>query len=153
MGCTSSNSNHQKYNSKCAPFRSWNQKDCLAITDSLFIYVLTASLQVKHDFTFDPEFFEAVEFATVGGEEVHNYATIIGQHPASFGVALDTRADIVLGAHLSLHGARQGIEHAIARARTDNKIIRDRGNFADIQQQNILALLLLENVDDRMGNF
>jgi len=59
----------------------------------------------------------------------------------------------MLRTQLSLNSTRQGIQHAVAGTGTNYKIIRDSGNFADIQQQNILTLLFLKYINDDMGNF
>jgi hypothetical protein len=107
---------------------------------------------MKHYFTLDPKFFQAVKFASIWGKNMDDHTTVISQHPAGLRITLNPSANLMLGAHFALDSAGQGIDHTIAGARTNNKIIRDCGHFADIQQQNILALLLFKNIDNGVSN-
>jgi hypothetical protein len=122
------------------------------VQDSLPIFITSKSLQVKDHFTFDPKFFQAVKFAAIRGKNMHDHTPIISQHPARLGIAFNASAYFMFGAHFALDSASQGIDHTVTGTRTNNKIIRDRGHFADIQQQNILALFLLKNIDNGMSN-
>jgi len=65
---------------------------------------------------------------------MYDHAAIVRQHPTGFWITLNSGADIMLRTQLSLNSTRQGIQHAVAGTGTNYKIIRDGGNFADIQQ-------------------
>ncbi len=45
------------------------------------------------------------------------------------------------------------IEHAVAGAGADHKVVRKGGHLFDIEQEDVLAFFVFEQIDDRMGKF
>ncbi len=91
--------------------------------------------------------------ALVGREEMHHHIAEVHDDPAIAGLALFASFFAMLCADRFLNGISQGIQHAITGAGAENKIIGKRCNFLDIEQENVLALLFFESVDDSMCEF
>jgi hypothetical protein len=98
--------------------------------------------QLPHPLGVAPELFECVALAHFGVEDVHDHITQIQYHPPA-----GRRADVVLGTDAllpqpTLRLLGNGFELGFRMARTDDEVIGNCRDFADIQNDDVLGLLV-----------
>jgi hypothetical protein len=108
-------------------------------------------LDTEQDLAVLPEFFEVIEVALLGGEQVENNISVIHDHPTIPWITLLTAALTVFGPHTVHCPIRQRVKHAVARAGADHKIVGEGRYILDIEQENILTFFVFEQVYDRMS--
>lgn len=87
-----------------------------------------------------------------GREEVHNHRPEVEQHPSRVRLALP-RAEIDAPRfHLAFERVDQRIELADVVSRGDNKVVRERGDLADVELDDILGLAIREDIDEVLGD-
>ncbi len=84
---------------------------------------------------------------------MHDHVAVINHHPALARFALLAAALVVLGAHALQRAVCQGIQHAVAGAGADHKVIGEGRYILDVQQENVLTFLVFERIDNGMGQF
>jgi len=84
---------------------------------------------------------------------MNDYITVIEDQPAFLGLALHTAffLMILLCGFEDCLGER--VEHPVAGAVADDEIIGKRCDVLDVEKQDVLALFVLQGVDDLMGKF
>jgi hypothetical protein len=92
---------------------------------SIWVRYVAAStlLQSQQDLSILPQFLQIVKITLVGGEKMHDGIAKIHDHPAIAGESLFLSLFIILGSHVVNNGIAKRIDHAVAGAGTDNKII------------------------------
>ena len=82
-----------------------------------------------------------------------DHITIIEHKPAFLRLSFDTAFFLVilLGRFQYAFGKR--VEHTVAGAVADNKIIGKRCNVFDVEKQDVFTLFVLQGFDDLMGKF
>jgi hypothetical protein len=114
---------------------------------------LPCSLEFQHDPALVPELLQAIMVALVGAEKMHDYISVVDDHPSFPGFSLFATVLTMFLVNRLHRRLCKCIQHAVTRARAQDEIIGERGNFLDIQEQDILALPGFERLDDRMSKF
>jgi hypothetical protein len=84
---------------------------------------------------------------------MHNHVAVVNNDPAFARFPLFP-AILAMPLVDSFHGGfREGIEHAVAGAGTQNEVIGKGCDVFYIEQENVLAFFFFERVDDRMSQF
>lgn len=81
------------------------------------------------------------------------YIAKIGDHPAITGKALFFAFFLVFDSNVIQHGIGKGVDHAVAGAGTNDKIISKRNHFLDIDQDNIFPFFIFQGVNDFTSKF
>ena len=84
---------------------------------------------------------------------MHDHIPVIKDKPAFPGLSLDASLLFVflLGRFENTLGER--VQHAVAGAITNDKVIGERCNILDIEKQDVFALFVLQGFDDFMCQF
>jgi hypothetical protein len=82
----------------------------------------------------------------------HNIAKV-GDHPAIARQALLFALLFVFDPDIVEYGIGERIDHAVAGAGTDDKIISKGNNLLDIDQDDILALSIFQGIDNFASKF
>jgi hypothetical protein len=109
-------------------------------------------LQADQDLAGFPQLFEAVIIALLGREQVYDDVVEIDDQPALARLAFHPTVDFVLFLHLFDNCIGKSIEHPVAGAVANDKIIRKNGYVLNIQQEDILPFFLLERIDNSPGD-
>jgi hypothetical protein len=118
------------------------------------LYVLfTALLQSQQDLSITPQFFQLVKVALVGGEKMHDSVAIVHDHPAVAGDALLLSLLIMPGFHIVNNGIGQRIDHAVAGAGADDKVVGKRDNAFQVNQDNVFTLFVFKGIYDFTSKF
>ena len=96
-----------------------------------------------------PQLFQLVILARIGGEEVDDHVAIIQDRPAA---ALDAKTlgvqgtDVLLDFELFQEQVLDGLGLALVVDGGNDEIVGDAGEFVDVEQDNVGALPVLDNV-------
>jgi hypothetical protein len=84
---------------------------------------------------------------------MYDQIAVIGEKPPIFRNPLNPRLDLKTRPHSLNDRIQERVQHPLARAGADHKIIGDNSNFLDIQQDDIFPLLFFKYIDDRPRDF
>jgi hypothetical protein len=84
---------------------------------------------------------------------MYDRIAIIHDHPAVAGKALLLSLFVIFGSDVIYNGIRQCIEHAVAGAGANNKIVGKRDNALQVDQDNIFPLFVFKGVYNFAGKF
>lgn len=79
---------------------------------------------------------------------MHDHVTVVHHHPAVAGETLFPSFFVMAGAHIFQDGVGERVQHTVAGAAADHKIVGKGGHIFDINQDNVLPLFVFEGVDD-----
>lgn len=91
--------------------------------------------------------------ALIGREEMDDHIAIIHDHPAIARFALFASLFMMLRSHGFHGGIRQRVQHTVAGAGAQDKIISKRGYVFYIEQENVFAFFIFQRADNRMCKF
>ena len=84
---------------------------------------------------------------------MHNDIAIIHDHPAITGKTLLLSLFMMFGLDIFNSSIGKRIDHAVAGARTDNKIVCERNDFLQVQQNYIFALFVFKGIYNFTSKF
>jgi hypothetical protein len=84
---------------------------------------------------------------------MHDYITKIHDHPAVTGEALLLSLFLMSGADVFNGGVGKGVNHAVAGAGADNKIVSKRNDVFQVYQDNVFSLFIFQGVYDFTSKF
>ncbi len=79
---------------------------------------------------------------------MNNHIAIIDDHPAVAGEALLFSLFLMFGTNVFDGGLGERIQHTVAGAGADDKIVSKRDNVFQVYQDNIFALFIFQGVYD-----
>ena len=77
-----------------------------------------------------------------------NHVTIIHNDPAGIGCPFDATFFVVLLARFVIDTVRKRVQHAVAGAGADHKVIGKGGDLLDVDQNNIFTLFIFQGFND-----
>lgn len=95
-----------------------------------------------------PELFQTVVVALVGAEEMNDRVSQVENHPTAGRLPLGLAVNLVFLFHIDHDCFGQAVEHTIAGAVANDKVIGERGHLMDIHEKDIFALFFFKGVDD-----
>jgi hypothetical protein len=87
------------------------------------------------------------------GKNMHNDVITVNNHPTGGGFALRAGFEIIFCAHFVANGIGQGIEHSVAAACANDKIVGKGYNALQVDQDDLFGFFFFKGVDNGMGNF
>jgi hypothetical protein len=84
---------------------------------------------------------------------VQDHIAKVGDHPAITGQTLFFALLLMFNTDVINHGVGQRIDHAVAGASADDKIIGKGNNFLNIDQYNIFTLFIFQGVNNFASKF
>jgi hypothetical protein len=111
-------------------------------------------LNLNDDWRFFPELFQLIEFALAGREDVHHGSDVIQQHPAGFGCTVAAaRLDIASHERVFFDTVGDGLQLPFAGAGAYDEVVYVGRQLAQIEQDNLFALFVLNGVDNLVCEF
>lgn len=84
---------------------------------------------------------------------MNDYITVIHYQPAIAGFSLFATFLFVLFAGAFQYSFGQGVQHTIAGAIAKDKIVGERGNVLDVEQQDVFTLFLFQGMYNGASQF
>jgi hypothetical protein len=84
---------------------------------------------------------------------MNDHVAVVKDKPAFLGLAFDMAFLLIILLHGFEDCLGKRVEHTVAGAVADDKIIGKRCDVLDVEKQDVLALFVLQGVDDLMGKF
>ena len=84
---------------------------------------------------------------------MHDHVAVVEHEPAFLGLPLYTTLFLVILLCGFEHRLGKRVQHPVAGAVTDDKIIGKRCNVLNVEKQDVFALFVLQGIDDFMCKF
>ena len=115
---------------------------------------LDGLLNLDDNRRFFPELFQLIKFALADREDVHHGADVVHQNPAGLRCSFTAARLGVTGLESVFFDAvGNGLQLSFAGAGAYDEIVHMRRQLAQIEQDNVFALLILDGVDNVVSKF
>jgi hypothetical protein len=110
-------------------------------------------LHSKQDFAVAPQLFEVVIVSLVRRKEMHDHVAEVHHQPAFLRPALHAPFFLEIRFGCFEYALGKRVQHAITGAVAQDEIIGERGDFLDVEEQDVLGFFIFQGFDDLMGKF